>query len=86
MLVSGTSTAPIVAEGYVESIDLVSRTVTVLMKWGLLIFDVPPACEILLNGERVKLRLLQPRDRINITFCRKRGVLTALSLKVTTRR
>lgn len=86
MLVSGVSTSSQVAEGTIQAIDLVSRTVAVLLPQGFLIFDVHPRCEIRLNGERVKLRLLQAGDQAHLTFCRKRGVLTALSLEVTTRR
>ena len=85
MLVSGTHTSPLVGEGLLQHIDLVGRAVTVLLERGPLIFDVPPTCEILLNGERVKLRMLQPRDRVQITYCRRRGLLTALSLEATTR-
>lgn len=86
MLISGVSTSPQVAEGPIQAIDLVSRTVAVLLhEDGFLIFDVPPHCEVRLNGERVKLRLLQPGDRVQIVFCRKRGILTAMSLNVTTR-
>lgn len=85
MLISGTSTSPLLSEGPVKYIDLVGRTITVLLEQGPLTFDVPPSCEILLNGERVKLHLLQPRDRVSITYCRRRGILTALSLNVSTR-
>jgi hypothetical protein len=31
-----------------------------------LTFDVPPTCEILLNGERVKLHVLQSGDRVTV--------------------
>lgn len=86
MLASGVSTSPQVAEGPIQVVDLVSRTVAVLLhQEGFLIFDVPPDCEVRLNGERVKLRLLQPGDRVQIVFCRKRGILAARSLNVTTR-
>lgn len=85
MLISGTSTSPQIAEGVVHSIDLIGRTVTVLLPLGMVTIDVPPACEIWLNGERVKLRLLQPQDRTRVTFYRKCGVLTAMAIHTTTR-
>jgi hypothetical protein len=85
ILVSGTSTSPLVAEGTIESIDLVARVITIQFPRGPLTFDVPARCEILLNGERVKLRLLQPKDKVDLIFCRHRGFLTALELSVTTR-
>ncbi len=86
MLVSGVSTSPMVAEGTIQRIDLVGRTVAVLLPHGLRIFDVPPRCEIRLNGERVKFRLLQSGDRVRIPYFRKRGILAALTLEVATRR
>lgn len=86
MLVSGVSTSPQVAEGTIQRIDLLGRTVAVLLPHGLRIFDVPPQCEIRLNGERVKFRLLQSGDRVRVPYFRKRGILAALTLEVTTRR
>lgn len=84
MLTSGTSTSPQTAEGVVHAIDLIDRTVTMLLPSGMVTMDVPSPCEIWLNGERVKLRLLQRHDRIRLTFCRKRGFLTALAIRATT--
>jgi hypothetical protein len=82
---------PQVAEGLLQQVDLVNRTVTVLRGADLptadaLAFDVPPTCEILLNGERVKLRMLQPRDRVRLTFYHRPAGLMALSLEACTRR
>ena len=85
MIASGTFTAPHVGEGLLLHVDLFNRSVTVLLTGGPLTFDVPSTCEILLNGERVKLRMLQPRDRVKITYCRHRGILTALKLEVSWR-
>ncbi len=82
MIATGTYTSPQTTEGRVLYVDLFNRSVTVLLKNGPLTFDVPPTCEVLLNGERVKLRMLQPRDRVTITFCRRQGILTAMSLEV----
>jgi hypothetical protein len=86
MLVTGVSASPQVVEGTIQRIDLIGRTIAVLLPHGLRIFDVPAQCDIRLNGERVKFRLLQSGDRVQIPFFRKRGILAALTLEVTTRR
>lgn len=85
MIASGTSTSPHTGEGVLQQIDLVNRSVTVFFHDGPLTFDVPLSSEVLLNGERVKLRMLQPRDRVRISYFRCRGLLTALSLEVSPR-
>jgi hypothetical protein len=76
---------PQVAKGLLEHVDLVNRSVTVQQGSETLAFDVPPTCEILLNGERVKLRMLQPRDRVRLTFYHRPAGLMALSLEASTR-
>lgn len=73
------------AEGFLEAVDLLNRCVTVRQDDSAWTYDVPTSCEVLLNGERVKLRLLQPRDRVSVTYCRRQGVPTALSLEISTR-
>ena len=37
---------------------------------GLAVFDVPSSCPISLRGEPIKLRLIQPRDRVRVAFSR----------------
>jgi hypothetical protein len=56
--------------GIVQSIDLVGRDLTVLRQTGVAVFDIPPDCPILLHGEQIKLRMVQPRDHVWITFRR----------------
>jgi hypothetical protein len=58
------------AWGVVQGIDLVGRDVTVLLQTGVEVFDIPPDCPILLHGEQIKLRMVQPRDYVWITFHR----------------
>lgn len=48
--------------------DLVSRELQVLIEATLVTFDVPPGCPVLLNDEQVKLRLLQPQDRVTLFY------------------
>jgi len=59
------------AEGTVHQIDLLNREIVVLVGDVLLRFDVPPGCEVYLAGERVKLRLLQPSDRVRVTYAQR---------------
>jgi hypothetical protein len=56
------------ARGIVQSIDLVGRDLTVLLQTGITVFDIPPDCPILLHGEPIRLRMMQPRDHVRITF------------------
>ena len=58
------------ASGTVKDIDLVGRDLTVLLQTGVEIFDIPPDCPILLHGEQIKLRMVQPRDHVWVTFHR----------------
>ena len=66
--VSETQNAPQTVEGTVQQIDLINRAVTVRQENTMMTFDVPPACVVRLNGERVKLRMLQQRDRVSVRY------------------
>ena len=70
------------ARGIVQSVDLVGRDMTVLLQTGVEVFDIPPDCAILLHGEQVKLRMVQPRDHVWITFTRASERLVAEKLEV----
>lgn len=50
--------------GTLSDVDLVNRTIQVRVGPTALSFDVPRECEVLLNGERVKLHVLQARDPV----------------------
>jgi hypothetical protein len=52
--------------GMLSDVDLVNRTIQVRVGPTALSFDVPSGCEILLNGERVKLHVLQASDPIKV--------------------
>jgi hypothetical protein len=69
-------------EGTVKRVDTVEREITVMLPRGLAVFDVPSHCCILLRGESVKLRLIQPRDPIRITYLDLNGRLIAQMLEV----
>ena len=62
--------------GVIRDIDLVNRQLDLRGCAGRSSVDVPPNCRILLRGEPVKLRILQPGDYIRVTLS------TSASLKV----
>jgi hypothetical protein len=70
------------AWGLVQSVDLVGRDLTVLLHTGVAVFDIPPDCPIVLHGEPIKLRMVQPRDHVWVTFQRKPPLLVARQLVV----
>jgi hypothetical protein len=44
--------------------------------------DIPPNCVITLRGERVKLRLIQPRDRVRVKYVEHLGARVADAIEV----
>ena len=53
-------------DGEVRNIDPVNREITLRVQGESVTLDVPTDCTILLRGEPVKLRLIQPRDRLHV--------------------
>jgi hypothetical protein len=70
------------ADGVVRRVDPVSREVEVRVAGTPVSFYVRPDCVILLRGERVKLRLIQPRDRVRVAYTDGRGVPVADAIEV----
>jgi hypothetical protein len=70
------------AQGTIQRVDTLGREITVLLSTGLEVFYVPPDCPIVLHGERIKLRMIQPRDKVRVTFVRSRGMLVVKLLEV----
>lgn len=68
--------------GSLQQVDAVAREIVVLSDRGTVIFDVPPDCPIYLRGEAIKLRMVQPEDRVRVTFARCREYLVARLLEV----
>ena len=60
--------------GVIHRVDPINRELAVVVNDDLLTFDVPVDCAIILHGERVRFRMLQPRDLVRITH-RGRGRL-----------
>ncbi|HLJ11930.1 MAG TPA: hypothetical protein VKU82_12110 [Planctomycetaceae bacterium] len=73
-------------EGVIQHVDVVIRDVTVFARGRATSFDVPPDCTILLNGEKVKLRLLQPHDHVRVTYTHENAVPIAKRIEAGTSR
>lgn len=66
------------AVGVLLSVDVLGREIRLAPDGGSdgsfdSIFDVPADCPIVLNGEAVKLRMLQAGDRVRVAFLRQGG-------------
>ena len=59
--------------GIIRNVDTVNRDMTVMTEGRDKQVDVPVGCKILLNGESVKLRLLQPGDHVHVIFLQRSG-------------
>lgn len=70
------------ADGVVRRVDPVGREVEIHVAGTAVHFDVRPGCVITLRGERVKLRLIQPRDRVRVAYTEARGARVADAIEV----
>src|SRR5918911_1609718 len=70
------------AEAVVHRVDPVNRELTALVGGVLVNIYVPPGCEVVLRGERVKLRMVQPRDHVRVTYTELDGFLLAREIEV----
>lgn len=68
--------------GMVHGVDTVNRELAVFVNGVLLTFDVPVGCEVILHGEPVKLRMVQPEDRVRITHACRGGLRVARRIEV----
>lgn len=73
---------PFLIEGDIRRIDPIGRELDVHAAGTAVSFDVPPGCPITLRGERVKLRLLQPRDRVRVSYTEAHGRRVADGIEV----
>jgi hypothetical protein len=69
-------------DGVVRRVDPVSREVEVNLGGATVSFDIRPDCVITLRGERVKLRLVQPRDRVRVAYTEHQGARVADAIEV----
>jgi hypothetical protein len=70
------------AVGMVQDVDVAGRTLTILVEGTPRTFDLAPDCAIVLHGERVKLRLVQPRDQAHVVYHRTPDGLLAFAVEL----
>jgi hypothetical protein len=70
------------AVGVIQQVDPVSRQLPVLVDGVAMNLYVPLNCNIWLNDEPVKMRVLQPSDRARVEYSIQHGVSTAHSIAV----
>jgi hypothetical protein len=56
-------------EGTIDRLDLINRMIALRAGDDVVVYDVPVSCEILLNGQRVKMHVLQVNDQVLVTCC-----------------
>jgi hypothetical protein len=62
------NSVPLRVAGTIHHVDSSSRELTLLVNGERTELVVPPDCLVRLNGERVKLRLLQPGDQAEVAY------------------
>jgi hypothetical protein len=72
----------VTADVIVHRVDPINRELEALIDGRLVTIDVPPQCDVILRGERVKLRLVQPRDRLRMTYVENADCLVACVIEV----
>jgi hypothetical protein len=72
-------------QGVVKRIDLVDRSMVVALEKSQKLFILSTACVIWLNGERVKLRMLQSGDGVRVFYREAPAGPVALVLDARTR-
>jgi hypothetical protein len=69
-------------EAIVQRVDPVNRELAALVDGVRMNIYVPPDCGVMLHGERVKLRMIQPRDRVHVTYAEFADSLIAREIEV----
>jgi hypothetical protein len=70
------------AEAVVQRVDSINRELAALVDGVLVTIYVPPACDVMLRGERIKLRMVQPRDRVRVTYTPFANSMVASAIEV----
>lgn len=68
--------------GMIHRLDLMNRELEMLTNMRRTAVVVPPGCVVLLRGEPVKLRILQPGDFIEVAFFMRGSMRVAREIKV----
>ena len=66
----------------IDAIDLVAREVQVSSGDKRLTLQVPVTCQIIMYDDRVRLRLLQPGDAVEVMFTFEDGQAVAQGIEV----
>ena len=61
--------------GVVQTVDVVQRELILLFCSQPLVVDIPPECALILRGERIKLRIIQPGDTVRIKVLHAAGTV-----------
>jgi hypothetical protein len=69
-------------DGVVREVDPIGRQVLVVVNGTPENVYVPPDCSVLLRGERVKLRIMQPLDRVRMRVQDRPEAVVARSIEV----
>jgi hypothetical protein len=86
MQMSDTPAPTLQAEGAVCRVNTISRELDLFTNGGRAIFDVPPDCAIILRGDRIRLRMVQARDIVRVTYTVAGGHYAARTIDVLPRR
>jgi hypothetical protein len=70
------------AEAVIHGVDPVNRELAALVEGVLVTIYVPPTCDVILRGERIKLRMVQPRDRVRVTYTEFANPIVARAIEV----
>ena len=70
------------SEAIIRRVDPVGRELTAQAGRALAIYYVPPNCDVRLRGETVKLRMIQPGDRVRMVYTSGSDALIAQSIEV----
>lgn len=70
------------AEAIIHRVDPVNRELTAVVEGVFVTIYVPPDCEVVLRGERVKLRMVQPGDHVRVTYTELDDPLIACGIEV----
>lgn len=70
------------ADAVVATVDSVNRELAAVVAGVVQFIYVPPDCAVVLRGERVKLRMVQPRDRVRIAYADRADALVARAIEI----
>jgi hypothetical protein len=70
------------ADAVIHRVDHINRELAALVDGVLVTIYVPPACDVILRGERIKFRMVQPKDRVRVTYTQSVNSMIASAIEV----